>query len=150
MPAMTHHPVDRSVTSTISIPAAPTALFAFLADPTNLPLWAVGFAYAIRRDGERWIVRTNQGEIEVTMPANPQIGTIDFHMLVAPGVTASAYSRVLPNGAGSEYVFTQFQASGMSDEVFGSQVQALIEELSVLRGVMAARAACRRERPSDE
>ena len=48
---------------------------------------------------------------------------IDYHLTPAPGVEAVAYSRLVPNGAGVEYVFTQFQAPGMPDEVFAGQVQ---------------------------
>ena len=69
-------------------------------------------------------------------------GTIDFHMTVAPGVEAAAYSRVLPNGEGAEYLFTQFQFPGMPDEVFTGQKAALAEELAILPILFRAHAAC--------
>ena len=54
----------------------------------------------------------------------------------------AAFSRVLPNAAGAEYVFTQFQFDGMPPEVFEGQVRALTEELNVLRSLIAASLAC--------
>jgi hypothetical protein len=74
--------------------------------------------------------------------ADAERGTIDFVMTVAPGVEAIAYSRVLPNESGAEYVFTQFQVAGMPDEVFASQQTALAEELAILPILFRAHAAC--------
>ncbi len=67
---------------------------------------------------------------------------IDFHISPAPGVEFVAHSRVVPNGDGAEYIFTQFQAPGMPDHVFVANVAALREELVVLGALMRARAVC--------
>ena len=48
----------RADTKTISIDADPGKVFRFLVDPAHLSSWAVGFAKAVRRDGERWVVTT--------------------------------------------------------------------------------------------
>jgi hypothetical protein len=117
-------------------------LFAFLADPGNLPKWAVGFCRVIRRDGDRWVAQTSQGEVTVRYVTHPDLGVIDYHISPRQGIEVAAFSRVLPNGDGSEFVFTQFQAPGMPDEVFEAQVRALKEELVVLRALMHAQAAC--------
>jgi hypothetical protein len=61
----------------------------------------------------------------------------------APDVEVAAFSRVIPNAKGAEYIFTQFQTPGMSDEIFDAQRRALIEELHALRAILQARAACR-------
>jgi len=50
----------------------------------------------------------------------------------------AAYSRVIPNGNGSEYVFTFFQAPDISDDDFARQGQALKKELGVLKGLLEA------------
>lgn len=145
-------PIAGSNTQSISINALPDDVFAFVADPLNFPQWAVGFCRSIRPDDtDRWIATTPSGQIPIWFERNVDARTIDFHFEPAPGLVAVAYSRIVPNATGCEYVFTQFQGEGMTDEVFDAQVQALIEELHVLRGVMQARAACRlqfvRERP---
>lgn len=133
----------RSNTEHVTINASPGHLFEFLADPNNLPKWAVGFCRAIRRDGDRWCVQTSQGEVMVRYVTHPDLGVVDFYICPAPGIEMAAFSRVVPNGDGAEYVFTQFQAPGMPDDVFEAQVSALKEELVVLRALMHAQAACR-------
>ena len=134
----------RSDTQAVTVDLAPSHVFAFIADPENLPLWAVGFCRAIRRDTapDQWIVTTAQGDVPIRYVTSEAAGTIDFHFTPAPGVELAAFSRVTPNAEGSEYIFTQFQPMGMSDEAFDAQVRALSGELRVLQGLLLARAAC--------
>lgn len=132
----------RSNTQHITINVDPRTLFDFLADPNNLPRWAVGFCRAIRRDGDHWFVQTSQGEVAVRYVTHADLGVVDFSLSPAPGIEVDAFSRIVPNGDGAEYVFTQFQAPGMPDEAFEAQVSALKEELVVLRALMHAQAAC--------
>jgi hypothetical protein len=136
----------RSDTRTVTIDAPVEQVFDFVADPENLPRWAVGFCRAIRRDPEgangRWIVTTPHGDVPVRYVSDRALGVIDFHLTVAPGVEAAAFSRVVANGEGAEYIFTQFQGPQTSDEIFEGQVRALVEELSVLRSLIRARGVC--------
>ena len=55
----------RADTQTITLPVSTEEAFAFLAEPENLPRWAVGFARGIRREGDAWIVQTAQGEMPI-------------------------------------------------------------------------------------
>jgi hypothetical protein len=88
------------------------------------------------------VVETAAGEMPMRIEVDPEAGTIDFHMTVAPGVAAVAYSRIVPNEDGAEFVFTQFQGPGMSDEFFSGQRHALREELLLLAALFRAQAAC--------
>ena len=126
----------RSDTKSMSIHSEPTKVVKFLADPENLTRWAVGFAKSVRREGERWLVTTNNGEMTIRIRADASSGVVDFFMSPAPGVELLAASRVVPNGSGSEYVFTQFQAPGMPDDAFQASVTALGHELTVLRALL--------------
>ena len=132
----------RTDTQTVTIPASYERVFAFLAEPANLPRWAVGFARDIRRNGDGWIVATGHGEMPIRYETEPRYGIVDFHLMPAPGVDAVAHSRLVANGDGVEYVFTQFQTPGISDEMFQGQVAALKDELEVLRVLFRAQAAC--------
>ena len=137
--------VNRSNTHTVSIAAPAAEVFAFVADPENLPRWAVGFCKAIRRDSDRagrWIATTGGGDLPIRYVTDEARGVVDFYFEPRPNVEVAAFSRVLPNAAGAEYVFTQFQTAGMPDDVFESQVRALIEELQVLRALIVARLTC--------
>ena len=133
---------QRSDTQSVSIEAAPDAVFAFLAQPANLPRWAVGFARAVRQEEGDWIVETAAGDVPIRIDADAARGSIDFEMTVAPQTVSTAYSRVVPNASGAEYVFTQFQGPGMPDEVFAQQIAALAEELRLLPILFRAQAFC--------
>jgi hypothetical protein len=126
----------RADTKTISIDADPEKVFRFLVDPAHLPRWAVGFAKAVRRDGDRWVVTTGTGDVALRVSADPASGVLDFVMTPAPGIEVTAASRVLARGEAAEYVFTQVQPPGMSDEAFARSAAAVAHELTVLKALL--------------
>ena len=126
----------RSDTRSVTIDAAPRAVLGFVADPANLPRWAIGFAKDVRFDDGRWVVGTGRGEVGLSVDVDERSGTVDFRMEPGPGVEAVAYSRVVPNGTGAEYVFTQFQQPGTPDEVFGQLGETVAHELVALKALL--------------
>jgi hypothetical protein len=126
----------RADTRSISIEADPRSVFQLVADPAQLPRWAVGFAKAVRREDERWLVTTGAGDVPLRVRADPATGVVDYVMTPSPGEEVVASSRVLARGAGSEYVFTQVQPPGMSHEAFARSVAALVHELTVLKALV--------------
>lgn len=135
----------RSDTKTVVINASLKDVFCYIADPAHLPEWAIGFCKGIRREGDVWIVRTGQGDMEIRYVTDPGNGVIDYHILPAPGADLPAFSRVVPHGDGKvEYIFTQLQFSGMPDHVFDGQVRALEEELQVLKARLEGKTDDRR------
>jgi hypothetical protein len=123
-------------TKSISIEADPVKVARFLADPQNLPRWAVGFAKSVRSENGRWLVKTGVGEVGLRVAFAEAQGTVDFWISPAPGLEALAASRVLPRGEGSEYVFTQFQAPGMPEDAFNQSIKAVERELTVLKALL--------------
>src|SRR5687768_16753401 len=68
---------NRADTRAVTIEATPRSVFEFVANPQNLPYWAVGFCRSIRRDtGDRWVVTTASGEIPIEYELNQAAGTI--------------------------------------------------------------------------
>lgn len=126
----------RSNTQSVSIDSPADRAFSFVADAGNLPRWAIGFAKEVRADGDGWLVTTGQGQVRLRCIADERLGVVDFHMTVGDGDEKVAHSRILPRGEGAEYVFTQFQAPGMPDEVFDGTVQALGHELVALKALL--------------
>ncbi|HKA84972.1 MAG TPA: hypothetical protein VKD21_13965 [Acidimicrobiales bacterium] len=127
----------RSNTQTISIDSPVDRAFAFVAEPDNLPRWAIGFAKEVKQGGDLgYVVTTGQGEVALGVATDAHLGVVDFHMTDPSGAEAVAHSRVLPRGDGAEYVFTQFQAPGMADAVFDGQVAALAHELVALKALL--------------
>jgi hypothetical protein len=127
----------RADTKSVAIQASRQKVVDFLANPENLPRWAIGFARAVRREADRWVVTTQGGgDIGVRVAADAALGVVDFYMSPAPGIEGLAASRVIPSGNGVEYVFTQFQAPGMTDDMFAKSVDAVTHELNVLKSVL--------------
>lgn len=126
----------RSDTQTVTIDAAPKDVVAFVGQVDNLPRWAIGFAKAVRRDANRWIVTSGQGEVAIAIEVDETVGTVDFHVEPVPGVQAVAFARVIPNGDGAEFVFTQFQQPGVDDDTFDQLVAALGHELVTLKALL--------------
>ena len=119
----------RSETVTTVVPAPPERVFEYMSDVENLPRWATEFARELRREGDRWIVRNNLGELVVEIRADESTGVID--MLAGPSADQLAVfpTRVvaLPDGK-TAYSFTMFQGPGMPDELFDSQHASLRRE----------------------
>ena len=126
----------RSDTQTVTIEATPKAVVAFVGDPGNLVRWAIGFAKSVRREADRWIVTTGQGDVPIAVAVDDNAGTIDFRMEPTRGVESVAYGRAVPNGAGTEFLFTQFQPTDMPDEMFDQLIAAVAHELVTLKALV--------------
>ena len=101
----------RADTQTVTIETSPDQVLLFVADGSNLPRLAIGFARAVERNGEGWIVTTGQGGGHHDDHRGPLACTVDFRMEMGAAGDAAAFAPVLPNGAGSEFVFSQFRAT---------------------------------------
>jgi hypothetical protein len=126
----------RADTQTVTIEAPSKEVLSFVADGANLPRWAIGFAKAVTCVGDTWLVTTAQGQVATAIVVIEDAGTVDFHMDMGPPGTAVAFTRVVPNGDGAEFVFTQFQSGGMADEVFDQLVAAVRHELAALKALL--------------
>jgi hypothetical protein len=123
----------RSRTSTLVLDAPKEAVFSFLADIENLPLWAINFCKALRRTSEGWKILTPEGEMFFRIDADSASGVVD--MRGGPDSERMAYwpARVvaLPDGK-SALIFTNFQWPGVADEVFERQCDGLAHEFTEL------------------
>jgi hypothetical protein len=124
----------RTHTTSITIESPREHAFAYLADGEKLPVWAIGFAKAIERTDEGWLVTLAGGDrMPLRIESDPATGVIDYISLPAPGVEAPAHTRVVPHGSGTLYTFSMHQGPGMPDEVFDAQAAELARELQVLK-----------------
>jgi hypothetical protein len=133
----------QSNTQSITIDRDPEHVFRFVAEPHNLPRWASTFAPRIDPAGDgHWVVPSPAGDVLIRFEVDEERWTVDFHMrpvVPRPGIEGSAASRVVPNGAGAEYVFTMFQFAGMPDETWHGQLEELPRELARLKLALEAR-----------
>jgi hypothetical protein len=118
----------------VEIAAAPAQVLAFVADGGRLPVWAIGFAKAIERDGDRWVETLARSErVPLRIDSDARTGVVDYVMLSAPDVEAPAHTRVVPHAGGKLYTFSMHQTPDIPDKVFEAQVAELDRELTVLK-----------------
>ena len=128
--------IRRSVTKCVSIEAAPDEVFAFLADASNWPRWAiVNIKSVAKSDGEWWEMQTPGGTARLRIRPGAELGTLD-HDFVAADARWTVPARVVPNGTGSLFMITFFQPPGFTDEFFDQQTSLVDEELAALKRVL--------------
>jgi hypothetical protein len=123
-------------TLTISIQCPPEQVYAFVSNPERLPHWATGLCKAVRRVDDEWIVETAEGDLPVRFADPNQYGVLDHVVILPSGDSVHVPMRVVPNGAGSEVLFTLFQLPGMSDERFEKDVGMVRRDLDTLKQLL--------------
>jgi Polyketide cyclase / dehydrase and lipid transport len=128
----------RAETRSISIAAPPAGVLAVVADPRRLPEWAPAFARGVQPDGDDWLIDTGEGQARITVRVSPEHGTVD--LLRATDPTRGAFSRVVHNHDGSEYVFTLFFPDGTAETAISRQMATVEAELEAVRTLAEAEA----------
>ena len=125
--------MERSSTQSISIDVPAEAVLELVADPRQLPRWAPAFARAVHPAGaDHWLAHTGEREVRMRVRVSREHGTVDF---LLPGAEEVAFSRVIPNGGGAEYVVTRFFPDAMPDAEVAEQKAVLAVELRTLRAL---------------
>lgn len=119
------------------IDCKPNEGYEFASDPRNLPRWAAGLARSeVTQKGGAWIVYAPFGKVRVKFAERNGLGVMDHDVTLESGVTAHNPMRVLPNGAGSEFLFTLFRQPGMSDEQYAKDKIAVENDLRTLKHLL--------------
>lgn len=63
-------------------------------------------------------------------------GVLDHTVTVKPGIEILNPMRVVPNGSGSEIIFTLFQSPGVSNEAFAKDAGMVEGDLRTLKTVL--------------
>jgi hypothetical protein len=135
--------MQRADTQTVSIDAPPSVVIDLITDPAEFPRWAAGFARGVRADGDEWLVDTHDAEVRLHVRVSHELGTVDFLLADAlPDVEIGAFSRVVPNGRGCEFIFTQFLAEDIGQPDLEDQRAVVAIELQTVRA-LAERASPR-------
>jgi hypothetical protein len=127
---------NRSETRSISIGVPPDAVLDIVGDARTLPSWAPGFARAIEADGELWVIDTGAGEARIDVRVAREQGTVDI--VSADDPRRGAFTRVLPNGVGSEYLFTLFFPETAGEDAIAAQMAVVEAELRAVRDLCKA------------
>jgi len=130
------HPNDVQHVS-IYIDRQPTDVYQFASDPRNLPRWAAGLARSeVRKEGDKWLVEAPFGSVRIWYAEQNSFGVMDHDVEMESGVVVHNPMRVVPNGNGSEFIFTLFRQSNMSDKQFAEDRAAVENDLRNLKDLL--------------
>ena len=117
-------------------------VYEFASDPRNLPRWAAGLARSeVSRDGDEWVADAPFGKVRVKFVQRNSFGIMDHDVTLEPGVTIHNPMRVVPNGEGSEFVFTLIRQPGMPDGQFAKDKAAVENDLKTLKDLLERKAS---------
>jgi hypothetical protein len=124
----------RARTLTVSIARAPADVYAFVRDARNLPRWS--FFQSVRDAGDEWILDTPGGPVRLRFVERNALGVLDHRVTLASGLEVHVPMRVIPNGDGSEVLFTLVQTPDLSDEAFEEDARQVERDLAGLKAVL--------------
>ncbi|MEP6154345.1 SRPBCC family protein, partial [Ilumatobacter sp.] len=126
-----------SVHVSTSIDRPPHEVYAFVADPANLSVWAAGLADSplTQVDG-KWTADSPLGRVVVAFVALNDLGVADHDVTLPSGDTVTNPMRIFANGDGCDVVFSVRRLAGMTREEFDADVDAVSRDLATLRSVM--------------
>jgi len=119
-----------------SISRSAGAVYAYAADPVNLPAWAPGLCSSVQNVGGQWIAESPAGRIGLAFAPPNDFGVLDHDVSLPDGAVAYNPMRVIADGDGCEVVFTLRRQRGMSDAEFERDAAAVAADLARLRAVM--------------
>ncbi len=111
-------------------------VYEFTRKPENLPLWASGLGESIKKVKGGWVADSPMGKIRITFAKKNEFGVLDHDVTLESGVTIRNPMRVIPNGTGSDIVFSLVRQHGMDDKKFSDDAAWVEKDLNTLKQVM--------------
>ncbi len=128
----------KSSTLNVSIACPPAIVYEFVSNPENLPNWATAFCKSVRRSADGWLAETPDGPMKIEFVSRNPFGVLDHRVNPSPNVEILVPMRVIPNGSGSEVLFTLLQYPSMSDERFATDCDWVKRDLQTLKTILEA------------
>lgn len=123
----------------IYIDSSPERVYAFASNAENLPLWAAGLATSqVKPDGDAWVADAPFGQVKIRFAGPNAFGVMDHDVELDSGTVVHNPMRVVPNGEGSEFIFTLLRQPKMSEQRFLEDAQAVAKDLNTLKSVLEA------------
>jgi hypothetical protein len=114
----------------IYIARRPGDIYVYASNPKNLPNWACGLASSeVSKDGDAWGVDAPFGRVKVKFAEKISFGVMDHEVELDTGVIVHNPMRVIPNGEGSEFIFTLIRQPEISNEQFTKDKIAVEKDL---------------------
>lgn len=119
----------------VSINRSADEVYRFASRAENFPKW-VAFVRSISKQGDLWIGKTDQGDIQIKWPEPNAFGILDHEVTLANGQTVNNPMRVIANNKGCEFVFTLFRMPGRTQAEFEEDAKAVAADLQTLKEMM--------------
>lgn len=128
----------RSVTKSISIDRTPQVVFDYVADVANWPAFGAPNVLAVSPtdDPDWWDLTTPRGAGLFRVLADAATGVVDHEFTVQGSPVVTIPGRVLPNGAGAEFMLTLLQGPAVEDARFEAVLAGADVELAALKDVL--------------
>ena len=111
-------------------------VYAFVADPLNLPRWAHGLGQAPEYDNGEWFIDSPMGRVGVAFAPSNDFGVLDHTVTTGKGEIFYNPMRVVPYGDGCEVIFSVRQFPGVSDEDFARDTGLVAADLARLKQIL--------------
>lgn len=125
-----------SRTISVAISQHPPEVYRFASNPENLPQWVRSFCLSVTRTGDGWFMETPDGPVGIRFASDNEFGVLDHVVTLPDGRSILNPMRVVPNGEGSEVLFTLFQLTDMSDDQFARDAGMVEADLKSLKAVL--------------
>lgn len=126
---------DEGRTVSVRIARDPREVYAYAADPRNLPAWS--FVEAIEPDGASWVATVPGGDrVRMTFGPPGERGVLDHEVELGTGEVVRVPLRVVPDGAGSTVLLTTLRRPGGTDEDLAADAAAAAQDLATLKAVL--------------
>ena len=120
----------------ITLSRPPAAVYAFAANPKNLPKWASGLSGSIKKVGGQWVAESPMGKVKIRFARKNAFGVLDHFVTVGSGETFYNPMRVQPNGKGSEVLFTLYRLPKVSDKAYAADAKHIRQDLAKLKALL--------------
>jgi uncharacterized protein YndB with AHSA1/START domain len=119
----------------LSVPVdrPPAEVYDYIVHPPHLNEWAAGLTTKIEQIDGRWYVGPGT---ELTFAPRNDLGVADHDVTAPDGEVVHNPLRVLPDGDGSEVVFTVRRRAGMTDAEYDADVAAVQADLEALKRIL--------------
>jgi hypothetical protein len=127
-----------SRTISLTIARSPDEVYQFVSNPQNFPAWATSFCRGISQTPEGWVVDTQDGPVGLRFVEANVLGVLDHHVTLPSGQEIFGPMRVIPNGEGSEFMFTLFHLPSASQDQFARDAGLVERDLRSLKELLEA------------
>ena len=120
----------------IAIARKPAAVYAFAANPKNLPQWASGLSGSIKKVGGSWVAESPMGKVRIKFAKRNSFGILDHQVTLESGAAFDNPMRVQANGQGSELMFTLYRLPKVSAKAFAKDAKTIRKDLAKVKSLL--------------